>query len=183
MTSDPLQKIEGVKTLKKEATMTAIQTQRMTNEHFGANLSKGLVLGNLPFWDLAQGVVFLEDGKMEFGIEIFPPSPVYASGDMLEASWSSLKTVLQLGVAPNERARLIIEAVVDDGQMIDQYRHLAKSPIDIVNQVAWKKADRIEELRREGKIMRYRMFVCCTVEPRIKRTKGLAYNPDRKSVV
>ncbi len=137
----------------------------------------GNLLTHLPYWDLSEGVVFLEDGRMEVALEIFPPAPLFAVGAALEASWVSLKSVLQLGVPSKERARVIVESLPADGSLLERFMSVPPCEIGLLNDLASAQARMLERERQSGTLLEWRLFVTCTVAPTERRTKGLAFSP------
>jgi len=137
----------------------------------------GSLLDELPFWDLSDGVVLLEDARMEVGIEIQPPSPLFASGPALEKGWLTLKTLLRLGIPEGERARVIVEAVPADGDILQRYREDTASDHPLLARLTEAKVRLLEEERLEGHLLQWRCYLSCTVSPAQKRRKGLAFAP------
>lgn len=137
----------------------------------------GSVLDELPFWDLAQEVVFLDDGRMEVGIEIQPPSPLFASSQALEKGWLTLKTLLRLGIPEGERARVIVEAVPADGGTLERYLQDTSSDHPLLTRLTEAKADWLERERLEGYLLEWRCYLSCTLSPAQKRRRGLAFSP------
>lgn len=137
----------------------------------------GSVLDELPFWDLADGVVFLEDGRMEVGLEVQPPSPLFASGAALARAWPSLKALLRLGVPEGERARVLVEAVPADGEALRRYAAGTVTADPLLARLAEAKVALLEAERLGGHLLDWRCYLSCTLSPTAKRAKGSAFAP------
>lgn len=146
-------------------------------ERLAQNHRLGSVLDELPFWDLARGVVFLEDGRTEVGLEIRPPSPLFASSSVLEQTWLSLKTLLRLGVPEGERARVVVEAVPADGSALEQYLEDTSADDPLLTRLTHAKAEFLEGERLEGRLLEWRCYLSCTLGPARKRGKRLSFSP------
>jgi conjugal transfer ATP-binding protein TraC len=143
-------------------------------------LRRGDLSTRLKFWDLYEGVVFLEDNRLEIAIEFFPPAPLFATPNL---NWVALKTVLQQGVPERERARIIVESLAGDDAPIRKYLDLATDHHALLEEIAEQRAAHLEAQRRAGRITNWRFFLTCTLSNFKKRTRGLGFSPDELRLV
>ena len=106
----------------------------------------------------------LEDGRMEIGIRLRPPSRMLMGDEDLAARHYHLKSVLQIGVPERERARIYIRI---SPVPIDKFRALIQQG-DAANPIARflvnKRLERLDALRRKGTLKEWSFYVTCTVK-------------------
>jgi conjugal transfer ATP-binding protein TraC len=77
----------------------------------------------LPYWDIHDGVMFLSDGRMEFGVEVkFPPALFLTEGG-LEMVFRQMKSAIRNAIPEGQRLRLICEVCPIGPDPIDRYAH------------------------------------------------------------
>ncbi len=112
-----------------------------------------------PYLDIVDGVVFLENGQAEVGLELRLPSVLFASAGKVEAQWRSLRNILHLAVGPRERARFYIEAVPAGPEILEAYRRNIRTSYALAKEIAEARVARLEELRLNREVLKWRAFL------------------------
>lgn len=132
----------------------------------------GLTLGNLttqlPHLDIVDGVVFLENGKVEVGLELSLPSVLFASVDRVEADWRAMRSVLQLALPFDARARFYLEAAPDRGERLREYAESIRSPYPLVSAVMEAKVRHLEQERARQRVLSWKAFLTISIPVRPK---------------
>lgn len=136
----------------------------------------------IPLWDIAQGVAFTKNKKnnlvMEIGLELRPPSPLFASPELLANSWHAMKAVLQLGVPLRERGRMILEVTPTNNQILKDFSDVPGSSIPLIQALADSTTSLYERERRMGRVLEWRAFFTCTVQLPEPRAAGIVFSPN-----
>lgn len=136
----------------------------------------GNTLSELPHLDIVDGVVLLESGKIEVGVELFLPSVLFATGAKVEAQWQALKTVLQLAVPVGSRARFYLEAVPDRGEAIQEYRQGINTSYEVLKGIVERRAEFLERKRVRGEVLSWRAFL--TVDRQVRKPGQMTLTPE-----
>jgi conjugal transfer ATP-binding protein TraC len=130
----------------------------------------------LPYHDLLNGVVFLNNGVVEVGIEIKPVNTILLSGGELESVVTTLSGLLHHAVPEGERMRLYIETAPIRKSVLDRYQDLLENDHPSSRLLTEAKLEALEARRREGNLIEYRLYVTCTLSPMRKKRKPSSYS-------
>lgn len=129
----------------------------------------------LPYWELEQGIVYLRQGGMEFGVEIQVPSTQFYSGLELEGAWKAIKNVLRMGVPQGCRARLITEVVGGTTSKVQEYVQYNQSDNDVLNEMLNERAKLLRSLQAKGGTRQWRFFLLVNI-PTQQISKKMSYS-------
>ena len=73
------------------------------------------LVDTLPYWEIRDGVVVLQNGVLEVGLEINLPSTLLSPASTLEALHTTIVGLLRNLIPQKERLRLSIEAAPTTG--------------------------------------------------------------------
>lgn len=133
------------------------------------------------YWEVHDGVMFLEDGRAEVGVEIVMRPTLLIEQSELNGLLYMVRSVLRNGIPQGSRARLIVEAAPAPEELVEAYQesfqpeHPAASLIQAERYSFWKR------LWAEGQIMRRRVFL--TVSFGRKRPVRLPYGENELKAV
>lgn len=129
------------------------------NERYGVKGRVGNLLQYMPYLDIVDGVVFLENGMAEVGVELTLPSVLFASPGRVEGQWRSLRNILHLAVGNGERARFYIEAAPAGPEILEAYRRNVRTSFALAKEIAEARIALLEGLRTSGAILKWRTFM------------------------
>jgi len=135
----------------------------------------GNTLNELPHLDIVDGVVLLENGKIEVGLELFLPSLLFASESRLESLWGGLRGLLQLALPLGSRARFYMEVTYDRGERLREYKAGIRSPHMVPKGIAEARADFLERERAKGRLFSWRTFL--TVDMAVRKPGQMSFTP------
>ncbi|MER3426378.1 MAG: conjugal transfer protein TraC, partial [Thermoleophilia bacterium] len=75
-----------------------------------------------PYWEIHGGVMFLEGGQCEVGVELLLKPTLLLEQSELEGLLYMVRSVLRNGVPQGARARLIVEAAPAPEGSVEVYR-------------------------------------------------------------
>lgn len=147
----------------------------MTSAHLGrrSGLSIGNLTTQLPHLDIIDGVVFLENGKVEVGLELELPSVLFASADRVASDWQTMRAVLQLALPLDARARFYLEGTLDRGDRLREYAQNTRSPYALVNAITEAKVRFLEKERARQNILSWRAFLTIAIPVKPKGKMNL----------
>jgi hypothetical protein len=129
------------------------------------------LLERMPYWEVFNGVVFLEDGKMELGFEITFPSRLFQTVAAKVQMHRSIKSLLQLGLERKQRGRIYIEVQPSPAEDLHPYRDLPASPHPIANLLSSDRYHYLEGKRQQGEVKRWRFYYTLSVQNPCKFSK------------
>ena len=132
----------------------------------------------LPYHDLLDGVVFLNSGQVEVGIEIRSINTLLLSGAELESLGATLTGMLRNAVPQGERMRLLVEATPMRQAILDRYEKGLTTDHPSAHLLTVNKVNSLEKVRKEGNLVEYRFYITCTLSPQRKRKRPTSYSPD-----
>ncbi|GEM49825.1 VirB4 family type IV secretion system protein [Deinococcus cellulosilyticus] len=118
-----------------------------------------------PYWDLEDDLMVLEDGKIEYGIRIKPPSRMRVTDSTLDARHFELKSLLQQGVPEGERMRLYIKVAPTSKSTLETYFPKAESKNPKAAYLVSERQKLLDDLRKKRVLKRWEFFVTCTCTP------------------
>jgi conjugal transfer ATP-binding protein TraC len=130
----------------------------------------------LPYHDLLNGVVFLNNGMLEVGIEIKPVNTILLSGAELESVVTTLSGLLHHAVPQGERMRLHIETAPLRNSVLERYDALLEHDHPSSRLLTEEKLKSLEARRKEGNLIEYRLYITCTLSPLRKRRRPNSYS-------
>ena len=131
----------------------------------------------LPYHDLQDGVVFLNNGQLEVGIEIRAINTLLLSGAELESLSNTLTSLLRNAVPQGERMRLLVEATPMRPSILERYERGLTSEHPSAHLLTVNKVSNLERARKEASLVEYRFYVTCTLSPARKRKRANSYGP------
>ncbi len=119
----------------------------------------GNALKELPHLDIVDGVVLLEHGRVEVGLEVHLPSVLFDSADRVEGDWATMRAILQMALPLKSRARFYIEAAPDRGEALKAYQGSIKTQNPFPKAVAEARLEFLNQERVRGKLLSWRAFL------------------------
>lgn len=130
------------------------------------------LLSEIKTRDVVDGKAFLKDGRLEIGIEIYPP------GFLMSPDHAFLTNLARniLHTTPEaSRSRLITVVAPSQPYLIQEYGKLNHAPTDTAHLLAEGRHAFFHKMWREGKVVDVRHFFCLTIGKKI-RGKNFTYN-------
>jgi len=81
----------------------------------------------LPYWEVQDGLVVLNDGRVELGVRLELQPTLFASAAYMEGLVGVVKAILRSGVPEGSRARLVVEVSPAPFARVERYRGLEPS--------------------------------------------------------
>ena len=131
----------------------------------------------LPFHDILDGVVFLNNGQVEVGVEIRSINTLLLSSAELDSLNATLTNVLRHAVPQDERMRLLIEATPMRQSILQRYQKGLATDHPSAHLLTVNKVRNLDATRKEGNLVEYRFYVTCTLSPQRKRKRGAVLQP------
>ena len=131
----------------------------------------------LPYWSIQDGVVILNDGVYEVGIEFdLPSSDLW---DALEFGRLSdqMAAVLQRVVPEGERMRVLVEIAPASPQTIRRYADQCTSQHPLVRTLHGARVDVLRAAREAGKLVDVRAYASVTYHAPGKRRRYIPVDP------
>lgn len=129
----------------------------------------------LPYREIIDGVMVLENGKAEIGIELDPRPMVFLREDEIQSAWIQIKQVLRTCVPEGCRARYIIESTPMSAKIINEYQARKGSEHEVINELIEIRSNAYQQKRWAGQVMQHRYFITCSV-PGIKHKPNTAFD-------
>lgn len=105
---------------------------------YGQLASKNLTL-LLPYWEIYEGIVFLKDGSVEFGIEVFPKPDVYLEEYERERIVAAFHQII--AVMPEKtRLRIYYESQKATLESVREYLLTKKNPNPVIQRMVKERA-------------------------------------------
>jgi conjugal transfer ATP-binding protein TraC len=129
-----------------------------------------------PYWEIQDGIMILEDGRAEVGVEIMLQPTLLIDQSELNRLVHMARSILRNGIPQRSRGRLIVESAPTPEIQIEAYRtafdpaHPTAQTIQEERFAFWK------QLWQEGQLLRRRLFFCVTFGN--KRPPRLPFHPD-----
>jgi hypothetical protein len=118
----------------------------------------------LPYWELRDELVVLNNGLCEFGIEICMPSTSLTPEAALRQLHAGLQTTLRHAVPEGERLRLYVEIAPLHPDVLDRYQQLGRDGSAVAQLFSQDKLAMFDVARRRGELVDYRAYLSCTVK-------------------
>ncbi len=128
----------------------------------------------LPYWEIEDGAVVLEDGVLEVGLEVQLPSTLLSATSTVESLHGSIVGLLRNVVPQKERLRLLVEAAPMRAGVLERYRNALTSTHPAAAFLSEEKTRFFEQARRNGKLIEYRAYLTCTYTPPGRRRRRQA---------
>ena len=119
---------------------------------------KGFVVKNLTtaldYWEIAQGAVFLKDGGVAFGVEVYPEPDAYLSLEDRERIAEAFEGILGL-LPEGATLRYYYESQKATLDTVRNYLALKRNPIPVVKRMVRERAKLQIRSALEGKRLRW----------------------------
>lgn len=132
----------------------------------------------LPYWEIRDGAVVLDNGVLEVGLEIQLPSTLLSPASALEALHTTIVGLLRNSIPQRERLRLFIEAAPLRGEALEHYHTGLTSKHPAAQVLSEEKTRFLKQARREGRLVEYRAYLTCTYTPPGRRRKWGSLSPE-----
>ena len=130
----------------------------------------------LPYWEIHQGVMFLEDGRYEVGVAVNPGPDLFRSKGERQILLAQLRGLLESVVPTGERLRIIVESRHGDAEEIATYRSGKARGRAVFRMLAEERARMQERLARKGLRLTWRVyFTVSGGQPRSGGSSALGY--------
>lgn len=130
----------------------------------------------LPYWEIHQGVMFLEDGRFEVGAAVnVGPDLFRTNGDRL-ILLNQLRGVLESVVPEGERLRIIVESRHGSAEEIATYRAGKHQGRAVFRMLAEERARMQEDLAARGLRLTWRVyFILSSGQKRVGGSNAATY--------
>jgi len=125
------------------------------------------------YWEIHEGLMVLEDGRAEVGVELLLKPTLLLSQSDLEGLLYMVRSVLRNGVPQGTRARLYVEAAPAPEGVVDAYRTAYTPSHPVARELAEERYRHWRTLWERGEVMERRAFL--TVSFGRKRPKRLPF--------
>lgn len=132
----------------------------------------------LPYWDLRDGVVVLEDGTLEVGVEVRLPSTTLSPLSDVKALHATILSTLGSVLPQKERLRLYIEAAPMSYETLARYEQSSTCEYPAADALTKAKLDFLDKARRDGKLVEYRAYLTCTFTPPSQRWRWVSLDAE-----
>ena len=133
--------------------------------HLTKAAAGSLPLANaVPYWDLHDNIMFLQDGRRVYGVYFEPPSHLHYTSDELLKRQHTLKTVFDLAVPDGETLSTytsLRQALEDDLSETRLYAETCSDPV--LRELTQARADLLEQKILSGEVSHWRFFLTVTV--------------------
>ena len=136
------------------------------------------LVDTLPYWEIRDGVVVLQNGVLEVGLEINLPSTLLSPASTLEALHATIVGLIRNLIPQKERLRLSIEAAPLRGEVLERYHSGLTSDHPAAGLLSEEKTRFLELARQKGKLVEYRAYLTCTYTPPGRRRKWASLSPE-----
>ncbi|WP_036218101.1 TraC family protein [Calidithermus chliarophilus] len=126
-----------------------------------------------PYWEIHEGVMFLEDGRCEVGVELLLKPTLLLPQSELEGLLFMVRSVLRNGVPQGARARLIVEASPAPEAEVEAYREAFNPTHPVARAIGEERYRHWRGLWERGEVMGRRAFL--TVAYGHKRPRRLPF--------
>ena len=125
------------------------------------------------YWEIHEGLMFLEDGRAEVGVELLLKPTLLLSQSELEGLLYMVRSVLRNGVPQGTRARLYVEASPAPEGVVEAYRQAYAPGHPVARALAEERYRHWRTLWERGEVMERRAFL--TVSFGRRRPKRLPF--------
>ena len=136
------------------------------------------LVDTLPYWEIRDGVVVLDSGVLEVGLEVQLPSTLLSPTSTLEALHMTIVGLLRNLIPQKERLRLSVEAAPLRGEVLERYRTGLTSDHPAAQVLSEEKTHFLRQARQTGKLVEYRAYLTCTYTPSGRRRKWASLSPE-----
>lgn len=126
-----------------------------------------------PYWEIHEGVMFLEDGRCEVGVELLLKPTLLLPQSELEGLLYMARSVLRNGVPQGTRARLFVEAAPAPLETVQAYREAFDPTHPTARAIGEERYRHWRGLWERGQVMGRRAFL--TVNYGHKRPRRLPF--------
>lgn len=126
-----------------------------------------------PYWEIHEGVMFLEDGRCEVGVELVLKPTLLLPQSELEGLLYMVRSVLRNGVPQGTRARLFVEAAPAPEETVQAYREAFDPTHPTARAIGEERHRFWHDLWARGQVMGRRAFL--TVNYGRKRPRRLPF--------
>lgn len=124
----------------------------------------------LPYWDLRGGVMILDDGRLEVGLELEAPGRLARTEVALARLHDDLRDVLRAHVPRLARARLIVAVRPMREDELPQTTARQSAP-SFAAEFALARSEHLRNLRRDGDVRAWRVLLTLAVRPPTRFSK------------
>lgn len=120
----------------------------------------------LPYWDIQENIMFLQDGRLVYGVYFEPPSHIHFTEEELVGRQSTLKTVFDLAIPDGETFRTYtsLRSALEDE--IEETRRYADECADpVLRELTLARAAMLERKILDGEVSHWKFFATVTVTP------------------
>ena len=137
----------------------------------------------LPYWEIQDGLVVLNDGRVEVGVRLELQPTLFASTAYMEGLVGVIKTILRSGVPEGSRARLVVEVSPAPFARVERYRDLQASH-PTARFLQERRYEAWRERWQKGQVLEKRVYLSVLLgRPRHKRRR-VPFTPEEwKEVV
>jgi conjugal transfer ATP-binding protein TraC len=132
----------------------------------------------LPYWEIRDGVVVLENGVMEVGLELNLPATLLAPEASLEALHAAVTGLLRDAVPQQERLRLSVEVAPLRAEVLANVYRVAESVHPAAAFLAGERARALQVACEQGRLVEHRAFLTCTYTPPGRRVALASLTPE-----
>ena len=136
------------------------------------------LVDTLPYWEIRDGVVVLQSGVLEVGLEISLPNTLLSPASRPETLHATIVGLLRNLIPQKERLRLAIEATPLRGRLLEHYQAGLVSNHPAAELLSQEKTRFFEQARYKGKLVEYRAYLTCTYTPPGRRRKWVSLSPE-----
>ncbi|ADH62438.1 type IV secretory pathway VirB4 component, ATPase TraC [Allomeiothermus silvanus DSM 9946] len=134
---------------------------------------EGSLTEEFPYWEIHEGVMFLEDGRCEVGVELLLKPTLLLPQSELEGLLYMVRSVLRNGVPQGTRARLFVEAAPAPEETVQAYREAFDPTHPTARAIGEERYRHWRGLWERGEVMGRRAFL--TVAYGHKRPRRLPF--------
>ncbi|MGC8877065.1 helicase HerA domain-containing protein [Thermus sp.] len=137
----------------------------------------------LPYWEIQDGLVVLNDGRVEVGVRLELPPTLFVSTAYMEGLVGVLKALLRSAVPEGSRARLVVEVSPAHPSRVERYREMPASH-PVARFLQEKRYEAWKERWARGEVLERRVYLSVLLgKPRHKRRR-VPFTPEEwKEVV
>ncbi|WP_027894341.1 VirB4 family type IV secretion system protein [Calidithermus chliarophilus] len=112
----------------------------------------------LPYWEIHQGVSFLEDGRFEVGAAVDVGPDLFRSAGDRQILLAQLRGLLESVVPTDQRLRVIVESRRGSAEEIAAYRARKRAGRAVFRMLAEERARMQERLARRGQRLSWKVY-------------------------
>lgn len=134
--------------------MTASKSASILNRPRERSLTE-----EFAYWEIHEGVMFLEDGRCEVGVELVLKPTLLLPQNELEGLLYIVRSVLRNGVPQGARARLVVEAAPAPEETVRAYRSAFEPTHPTAQAIGEERYRHWHDLWARGQVMERRAFL------------------------